>query len=451
MDPAPAYLEAFLSILLQIDLVTAGDLLWQVVLFLLLMIGSFLASSSEVAFFSLTKAEIEDFHQLTSRRDQQVWTLVNHPRQLLATILITNNFVNVAAILVAGNLLRRYVVSLSDVWQLIFELVVITSVLLFFGEIVPKVYAVRNRIGLVRLTAMPLSFLRWFFTPLSSVLIRGTSFIDRALTIKTPAVSLEDLKNALDIASENGAQTDDKDILKGIVNFSNITVKSVMRARVDVKAVEIETPFADLITFIQENNYSRLPVYEETLDQIRGILHIKDLLPYLGDEHAAPSLRELMREVHYVPESKKIDVLLDEFKAQRLHMAVVVDEFGGTAGIVTMEDIIEEIFGEINDEFDRGDWTFTKLTERSYLFEGRISLNDLRRVLDLDEATFEDARGDSDSLGGLILELHGKIPIVGERIHYRNFDFQIEAVNRNRITMVKLYVQPEENTEVSVS
>lgn len=432
--------------LLQMNFVAATEIMWQVVLFVVLMVGSFLASSSEVAFFSLTKTEIDDFHGDKTRSAQQVWSLINHPKQLLATILITNNFVNIAAILVAGNILRQFT-GLSPFWQLILDFVVITSILLFFGEIVPKVYAVRNRVSLVKLTALPLSVLRVIFTPLSSVLIRGTSFVDRALTSKTPPVSLEDLRNALDIASENGAQTEDKDILKGIVNFSNITVKSVMRARVDVKAVELDTSFSDLVSFIQENNYSRLPVYVETLDSIKGILHIKDLLPYLGNDTPAPTLRELMREVHYVPESKKIDVLLEEFKEQHLHMAVVVDEFGGTAGIVTMEDIIEEIFGEINDEFDRGDWTFTKLSERAYLFEGRISLNDLRKVLDLDEDVFEDARGDSDSLGGLILELHGKIPTVGERISYRQFDFLVEAVNRNRITMVKLQLKPEVSKE----
>ena len=341
---------------------------------------------------------------------------------------------------------QRYI-QLSATVHFLINIVLITSILLFFGEIIPKVYASKNKLYIVRKLALPLDLLRRFFKPLAFILIEGTRFIDKRVQLKEEGTSLEDLKHAIDLTTDGETDKEEKEILKGIVNFGNIPVKSIMRARVDVEAVEINTPFEELISLIQESGFSRLPVYEESLDDVKGVLHIKDLLPFLKEDSHKMQLNQLLRKVHFIPESKKIHVLLEEFKSRHLHLAVVVDEFGGTAGIVTLEDVIEEIFGEINDEFDSEDWIYTKKSEDTYIFEGRISLNDVKKILDLDDTIFEDARGDRDSLGGLILELHGKIPVVGEVIYYQNFELHVESVSKNRIAMVKFMIKAHENEE----
>ncbi len=422
-----------------------------------------MVSGAEVAFFSLTKSQIEGFRKDDKPVSQRILWLINKPKLLLATILITNNFVNVAAILVATHVLREFaqLYHWDEIsWQILgsevslqffIDVILITSLILFFGEIVPKVFASKNRMRMVTALALPLILLRWFFFPVSRFLIRITGFIDKRISLKEDQTSLEDLKHAIDLAASNGEEDrEEKDILKGIVNFSNIPVKRIMRARVDVIAAEINTPLEALIEHINAHSYSRLPIYEENLDHVIGVLHIKDLLPLMRENSEDLNLRNLLRPTHFVPENKKIDALLEEFKSRRLHMAVVVDEFGGTAGVVTLEDVIEEIFGEISDEFDSEDWVYTKVSDTTYVFEGRISLNDVKRIVDLDEKVFEDARGDSDSLGGLILEIHGKIPTAGEVITYRNFDFHIEAVSKNRIAMVKMIInEPAEEKSIS--
>lgn len=432
------------------------DLILQLLVFLGLISLSFLASGSEVAFFSLTKPEIDAFRDSEELKDQRVWKLLSTPdrveasRSLLATILITNNLVNVAAILIGSNVLHTITeqYGIDEGVQLLLDLVFITSFLLFFGEITPKVYAARYRLKLVYLLTRPSSILKTIFFPLSWVLIKSTSFIDQRVNLTEASASLEDLKQAIDLTSTGDeTEKDERGILKGIVNFSNIPVRSIMRARVDVMAIEINTPFNELIDFINEVNYSRLPVYEENLDSIKGTLHIKDLLPFLKKDSEPLNLENLLREVQFIPETKKIDDLLEEFKDQRSHMAVVVDEFGGTAGIVTLEDVIEEIIGEINDEFDSEDWVYTKVDDLTYIFEGRIALQDVRKILDLEDSIFEDERGESDSLGGLILEINGKIPEEGEIIHYRNFELEVESVSNHRINMVKFQIHPEETEE----
>ena len=453
MDPDPGNYVS--SIFLLDQLPWWPELTLEFILFGLLIMISFMASSAEVAFFSLTKAEIDDLKDDESKKSQQIWRLfskpdrIDGPKQLLATILITNNFVNVAAILVASNILRTFgsIYEWGDSIRFLLEVVVITSVLLFFGEIIPKVYAARYKTRLVNLMARPFEVLKRVFRPLSRTLIRATKFIDRRVQLKETHVSLVDLKHAIDLTTTDIADKEEKEILKGIVNFGNIPVKSIMRARVDVVAVDIHTPLEELVQFINDQSYSRLPVYEESLDNIQGILHIKDLLPYLKSESIPLDLPGVLREVYFIPESKKIDGLLADFKSQRLHMAIVVDEFGGTAGLVTLEDVIEEIFGEINDEFDSEDWVYTKMSENTYIFEGRISLNDVKKILDLSDEIFEDARGDSDSLGGLILELHGKIPDVGDLIQYQNFDLHVEAISKNRISMIKFVINEEALSE----
>lgn len=458
MDPEPGSLSyAFPLLEIPNWLSVLGGVWIQLILLLLFIVISFMVSGAEVAFFSLSKSQIEEFRKNVTPASQRILWLISRPKILLATILITNNFVNVAAILVATHILRAFAVLYrwdEISWNLLgaqisvqffIDVILITSLLLFFGEIVPKVFASKNRLRMVNSLALPLIMMRWFFYPVSRVLIRITGFIDKRISLKEDQTSLEDLKHAIDMAANGEEDREEKDILKGIVNFSNIPVKSIMRARVDVIAADINTPLEALIEHINAHNYSRLPIYEENLDHVIGVLHIKDLLPLMRENSEDMNLRDLLRPTHFVPENKKIDALLEEFKSRRLHMAVVADEFGGTAGIVTLEDVIEEIFGEISDEFDSEDWVYTKVSETTYIFEGRISLNDVKKIVDLDEKVFEDARGDSDSLGGLILEIHGKIPTPGEVISYQHFDFHIEAVSKNRIAMVKMIINEVEN------
>ena len=458
MDPDPGNLLGSIILLDDIanELVIWPDLVGQYVLFVLLIMISFMVSGSEVAFFSLSKSDIDEYRENPSSDSQRIWKLISFPKKLLATILITNNFVNVAAILVGSSIIRTYsayygwkkvgipFLGINNIGiEFLLNVVLITSVLLFFGEIVPKVYAARNRKRIVAFVALPLDLLRRFFFPLSYILIEGTRFIDNKIKLKETNASLDDLRHAINLTSNDDEHKDEQEILKGIVNFKNITVKSVMRARVDVTAIDINIPLDELVELINKETFSRMPVYEESLDNIKGILHIKDLLPYLREESPPLNLSDLLREVYFVPESKKIDSLLEEFKSQRIHIAVVVDEFGGTAGIVTLDDVIEEIFGEINDEFDSEDWVYTKKSDDTYIFEGRISLIDVKKIVGLDEEIFEDARGDSDSLGGLILELHGKIPADGDVIEYKNFELHVESVSKNRINMVKLIIKEE--------
>lgn len=418
-------------------------------MFLLLLTISFLVSGAEVAYLTLTKGEIEEIKNQESPASRRVLSLISKPRQLLATILITNNFMNVSAILVASYILVTISegLTLDDQIKKVLEVVLITGVLLLIGEIIPKVYASRNRVALASLLSGVMIRLRWLLGPFARTIISGTQFIEDRFKISGENTSLEDIKTAIDLTVSEEVSKEENEILKGIVNFGNISVRSIMRARTDVVAVEDEASFEDILTIINEHRYSRLPVYQESLDNIKGILHVKDLLPLLKETGAQVNWQHVLREAYFVPDSKKIDSLLDELKKKHLHIAVVVDEFGGTAGIVTLEDIMEEIFGEIMDENDTSDYANSRLDENNFVFEGRMPLQDVRKFIGLDEQEFEEARGESDSLAGLILELYGRIPSKGTTIFYRNYQFKVESVDKNRILQVKLTINdPESNS-----
>ncbi|MCB9234366.1 MAG: gliding motility-associated protein GldE [Bacteroidia bacterium] len=419
----------------------------NLVVILVLLILSALMSGSEVAYFSLSKSEIEDFRE----KDKNVWDLLQKPRRLLATILITNNLVNVALIILSSFTLKAaadFFAWTQPGWPTFLlsftEVVVITFLLLFFGEITPKIFATQQRIRLVKMLASPLKVLRLVFSPMSWVLINSTRFIDKRIPVNHESTSFEDIKHAIDLTSEEDSPDEEKEILKGIVDFANKPVRSIMRSRVDVSAIDIETPFAEVIEIINEYGYSRIPIYAETLDQVKGILYIKDLLPLLKETETNPEWQKLIRQAYFVPETKKIDDLLDEFKQKRLHIAIVVDEFGGTAGIVTLEDIIEEIFGEINDEFDLDELVYSRISENIFVFEGKTHLTDLVKITGLPDHVFEEARGENDSLAGLILEIHGRIPEKGETIEFEKYLFTIESVSKNRIKRVKFTILQEE-------
>lgn len=451
MDPDPAslgYISAFLP-----DFLLQYGPLFLILLVLILL--SALASGTEVAFFSLSQAEIQEFKEDNGK----TWDLLHRPKRLLATILIFNNLVNVAIILISSFTLHRMATefgweetSMGRLLVTITEVGLITFVLLFFGEITPKVYASQNRLRIVRLVSPTIYVLRLILLPISLLLIRTTRFLDRRIKLQIETASFDDIKHAIDLTSEEESPEEEKDILKGIVNFSSTQVKSIMRARVDVMAVAIETELEALVALINEVGYSRMPVYEESLDQIKGILYVKDLLPLLKSSNQSQDWQSLVRPAYFIPETKKIDDLLEEFKSRRLHIAIVVDEFGGTAGLVTLEDIIEEIFGEIVDEFDDEELVFSKLSDTTYIFDGKMPLNDLIRNVGLSDNVFEEVRGDADSLAGLILELHGKIPERGEVIEHESCRYTVESVGKNRIKRVKFEIldqNPEKTTTQS--
>ncbi len=445
MDPDP---ESFLIIPHTFNALFAltSTGVYSIVFFFLMAI-SFLVSGAEAAFFSLTRAELATFREDKSLSSQQIYDMMRAEKHLLATILIANNLVNVGAVLVATQLLAR--LNLSVNW--VVEALMITGIILLFGEIVPKVFATKNKMQYVRTISRPLSFLMQLFVWPAKGLIALNRGLEKSLSQRIDKqeanASLDDLRHAINLTATQEEHKEEKEILKGIVNFSNIPVKSIMKARVDVKAIDISTPFEKLIAFIQEHNYSRLPVYQESLDNVLGILHIKDLLPSLREQSVEVELRKFLRKAHFIPEMKKLDKLLEEFKAKRSHMAIVVDEFGGTAGIVTLEDVVEEIFVEFGDEFDTENTTISKISENAYIFEGKLSLMDLKRMLELEDETFEDARGDNDTLGGLILELHGKIPGRGDTVWYKNFELIVESVAKNRIVQVKFVIHPDEELQ----
>lgn len=446
MDPDPGSLA---NILASISTFFSDFGLSVVIIFALLTLSAII-SGTEVAFFSLSQAEIDDF----KHRRGKVWELIRKPRKLLATILIFNNLVNVGIILISTFTLSRMAATygwndtpVGTVILQITEIGLITLILLFFGEITPKVYAAQKRLLIVRRVALPLQVLSTLFSPLSWVLIRSTRFIDKRINWEKEGASHEDIKHAIDLTSEEESPEEEKEILKGIVNFSSIAVKSIMRARVDIAAIEAKVTFDEVIGMINEYGYSRIPVYEDSLDQIKGILYAKDLLPLLKKDAREPQWQKLIRDAYFIPESKKIDDLLEEFKTRRLHIAIVVDEFGGTAGLVTLEDIIEEIFGEINDEYDEEELIFSKLSETEYVFEGKTPLNDLVKITSLPDNIFDEAKGDNDSLAGLILEVHGRIPSRGEVIEMEQFRFHIESVTQNRIKRVKFVILAQEDEE----
>jgi len=452
--------DSYHFILLQIPSEVSPEwaaLMINFILFLVLLSGSFFAAASEVAFFSITKLEAQQLLDEGNSAGEKIKWLVDRPKHLIATILITNNFVNISAILVASYSIKTAVGLLQltktefHIWGFHFEiesildLLVISSFLLLFGEIIPKVYASRHKMKMAIAFHGILYRLTKILMPAANLLISVSQVIDKRFQPKQENASIEDLKDAIDLMPENEhTQQNDKELLKGILNFSNISVKSVMISRTNMCAIEYESSFEEVVAIINEHGFSRMPVYINDLDHIKGILHIKDLLPLLEANEKQPNWQQYIRQPYFVPEHKKIDNLLDDFKDRRFHLAVVVDEFGGTSGMVTLEDIADEVFGEINDEFDEENELFTPLGEGVYIFQGKIQLNDVVKILDLEEDVFDEVKGNSDSLAGLVLALHGKIPKTGEVIYYQHFEFHIENAIRNKITLVKVKMKKKE-------
>ena len=439
-----------------------------VILIILLLFCSAMISGSEVAFFSLNINDLKKLEQEKSSTSQRVLTLRKQPRKLLATILISNNFINIGIVILSEYLLRQllseeirmqwaqsiltsfnlseYLSASSIAWTINFSIAIVgvTFLLVLFGEVAPKVYAKLNNSALARRMSGILTFLIKLLSPLSTPLVKGTDFIERRLAKNNGSgtiTSREEIDQAIELAVKEDQSNTDKeiDILKSIVKFGDVTVKQIMCSRVDVVAVDFRISFHELLLEIKKSGFSRIPVYDEDFDNITGILYVKDLLPYL-DEPDSFEWQSLIRtEVEYAPEARRISDQLEIFQSQRKHMAIVIDEYGGSSGLVTLEDIMEEVIGEIRDEFDDEiEVEYEKIDDYNYIFEGKTLLNDVCRIIGIDTETFNEVKGDADSIAGLILEIIGKLPRVNQIIPYNDFSFKIVSVNRRRIERIHI-------------
>ncbi len=438
MDPDPSHL--FQTIFLNSSNSLTGLVILSCVL-LLLLICSALISGSEVAFFSFNASDLENLEE-NNAENERINNLLKQPEELLGTILIANNFVNVGIVILSSFLLNEYFSpeNWSTLAVFLVEILSITTVLLLFGEILPKVYARSSRLSFAKLVAGFLGGIHKILLPLSRRLSKTVNRL--SIEGKGPSISVDDLEQALELTSDDNTKEEEQRILKGIVRFGSTSVKEVMTPRTSVVAIDEKTGYHEALNKMTESGYSRIPVFEENLDQIKGLLYVKDLLPYM-DASEKFGWQDLMRQPFFVPESKKIDDLLGEFQRRRVHLAIVVDEFGGTSGVITLEDVLEEIVGEISDEFDDDDLSYSKLDDYNFVFEASIPLIDLCRVLDLPKDRFDAVDGESDTLAGLVLELAGKFLDKGEVISYDEFTFLVESTDQRKIIRVKITINPE--------
>ena len=431
------------SLYLALQLLTSDLTFYGIsgLILVLLLFFSALISGSEVAFFSLTADQILGCKKDPTRRNEKLLKLLNSPKNLLATILILNNLINISIVTISTFALWRIVGSPEASGTNVAILtVIIAFAIVFFGEVVPKVYANQNNLKFAQKTTNALSAFSVIFKPLSALLIAMTSIVEKRVNTKGYEISMDDLGQALEITDNNETTDEERDILKGIVNFGSLSVKQLMRSRMDITAFDIETDFHELMDYINKCGFSRIPIYRETIDKIEGILYVKDLLPHLTHDENF-DWQKLLRPGYFIPESKKVDSLLRDFQEKRVHMAVIVDEYGGTSGLITLEDLIEEIVGEINDEFDDDEIAYNKLDENTFIFEGKTSLNDFSKVIEEDASVFESVKGESESLGGLLLELHSKLPRVGDKINFDKFVFTTVAVDQKRIKRVRVFIK----------
>lgn len=396
-------------------------------------------SASEVAFFSLDPSDLSELKKSKKKQDKIIITHLSFPKYLLATILIANNIINIAIVILSAYIFESKLINtfLPFLTETLFQIIFITFILLLFGEVLPKIFANNNPKFVAKKMSIPINLISKFVSPLSYTLIKITSFLNSSFEKYKENPSIDNLSKAVNITS-NKEEIEENKFLEGIVQFGKTDVKQIMKSRIDVISIDIETPFDELIEKVLQSGYSRIPVFKESLDNIKGVLHIKDLLPYL--ENKIFNWEKVLRDPFFVPETKKIDDLLKEIKQIKQHMVIVVDEYGGTSGIVTLEDIIEEIIGEISDEFDQEDVIYSKLDTHTYIFQGKVSLKDFYRITDLNEKVFEEKKGDADTLAGFIIENFGIIPEKGEAYSFKNVDFIIEGANKTRITSVKVKI-----------
>ncbi len=434
MDPEPSFLDFFSTLNINYWLVAS------ILILLLLLLLSALISGAEVAFFSLSPSDLNKASESKSSAQNTVAKLLLKPKKLLATILILNNFINILIVLIfayVGNILFSGIES--GLVKFLVEVVLVTFLILLFGEVLPKIYATRKSIKFATFMAIPLKVLNSLLTMVSFPLMGLTSMVENRLGHKKSNLSVENLSQALEITSTENTTKNDQKILQGIVSFGNTETNQIMTPRIDIFALKNDEKYDDVLDKIVTKGYSRNPVYKDNVDDIIGVLYAKDLLPHLNKKNF--SWQKLIREPYFVPENKKLDDLLKEFQEKKNHLAIVVDEYGGTSGIVTLEDVIEEIVGDISDEFDEDDLTYSKLDANNYLFEGKTNLKDFYKILELeDSSNIEENKGESETIAGFILEIHGKFPKKNEIIKFQQYSFKIESMDNKRIKQIKVTI-----------
>ncbi len=436
MDPDP-----FSLLLNFIELNSAIAL--QVIVLIALLISSAMISGAEVALFGLSPTDINDVMEQKTTKGNILVKLLERPKKLLATILIANNTINIGIVLLFSNMGDVLFANITYMWlgiisvRFLLEVVVVTFLILMFGEILPKIYANRNRKTFSISMTYPLKVLDFLLTPLSMPMRSATIFLHRRLGKQKSNLSVDHLSQALELTSEGDTTKEEQKILQGIVSFGNTDTKQVMLPRIDIFAINVDMKFLEVLEEIKKNGYSRVPVYEENIDNVKGVLYVKDLLPYI--DRKMFNWSTLVREPYFVPENKKLDDLLMEFQEKKNHLAIVVDEYGGTSGIVTLEDIIEEIVGDIIDEFDDEDLVFSKLDDFNYVFDGKTALKDFYRVAKIeDEHDFEERKGESETIAGFVLEIAGSFPKRGEKILFKGYTFIVESLDKKRLRQIKI-------------
>ncbi|MBQ2906822.1 MAG: gliding motility-associated protein GldE [Bacteroidales bacterium] len=415
------------------------------VIMCLLLLCSAMASSSETAYFSLQPNDISELEESSNRNEQLVLEIRQNPKNLLATILIANNLVNISITILSTYIMNMlFNMDVNPIAAFILNVVVVTSLILLVGEMIPKVYATKKAKAIATLMAPIIKVLMKLLKPLCIVFVRSTSFIDKRLVKKTGTISLSDLSTAVDIATEEGSSPEEKNMLKGIASFGEKEVSDIMRPRVDMFSLSMETTFEELMPQVIDKGFSRIPVYDKDLDDVKGMLYVKDLLPHLDDKNFG--WQELIRPVFFVPENKRINDLFQDFRTKKIHIAIVVDEYGGTSGLVTLEDIVEEIVGDISDEFDKEPENeyYKKIDNDTYVFKAQISLIDFCRVFGINDDYFREIEGESDTLAGMILEMEGRIPEVGFKCNYKEYTFEIVESDKKRIIRIKVTRKNEE-------
>ena len=424
---------------------SSGAIIAVVIACVLLLVSGF-ASGSEIAFFSLSPADLSELDEEKTPEDVKIKKLREDSERTLATILITNNLVNVTIIMLFGYFFEHTVNFGQALWlEFLVITVLLTFLLLLFGEIMPKIYTTKNPLYFCRRVVDGIVFCRKLFYPIASILICSSRFTEWVVRKENHVLSVDDLEQALELTDKEDIKEEQR-MLEGIVRFGDETAKEIMTSRQDVVDLDFRSSFQEVLQCIVDNNYSRIPVYQDNSDNIRGILYIKDLLPYLR-KGAAFRWQSLIRPPYFVPETKKIDDLLREFQENKVHIAIVVDEFGGTSGIVTLEDILEEIVGEINDEYDEDEKNYTRINSNTYVFEGKTLLSDFYKILKVDDETFEEVEGDADTIAGLLLEIKGDFLKQHEKIDYQNFTFEILEIEGRRISKVKVVMHDYQPTE----
>ncbi len=438
------YIQAFQYFSLS-DNAFSIDNFIKIVIIMVFLFCSALFSAAQVAFFSLSPTDLNRIKESSERWQLTIIELLDNPKKLLATLLISDNMLNVA-IIILTSLIHIFDYHSQRILGFIVQVVLTTFIIVLFAEVIPKVYSTKHNLQVLRIMGLPIYILCKIFSPVSYILVSSTNIVEKRLKKKSYNVNIDELTHAIEITSDINTNEEEKKILKGIVKFGNIDVKQIMKSRMDTVAFEIGTPFTSLLKGILDSGYSRIPIYIEDFDTVEGIIYIKDLLAHL-DKDDSYKWQVLIRPPYFVPESKKINDLLEEFQQKKIHLAIVADEYGGSSGIVTLEDILEEIVGEINDEFDDDELQYSKLDDLNFIFEGKTLINDICRVLNIERKLFDKVEGDSDTLAGLILELKGNIPERGEVLEHEGIKFTVEAVDKRRIKRVKISL-PEKNIEI---